>query len=88
MVQSGSQPIFFEWFKDNQSLTSAVYKIESHRILSILTLENLQTNSSGLYKCQARNVFGSDFIETNLIVQGLFISAFLFFNDSLTKMWR
>ncbi|UXI21389.1 cell adhesion molecule [Sarcoptes scabiei] len=68
-IISGSQPIYFEWLKENRPLNSAYYKIDSQKTLSLLTLENLQPSAAGIYKCLARNVFGSHSIETNLIVQ-------------------
>ncbi|UXI21388.1 Sorting nexin-17 [Sarcoptes scabiei] len=85
VVRSGSQPIFFEWFKENRLLESSVYKIDSYGTLSLLSIQNLQTDASGSYKCQARNVFGSDFIETKLIVQGLL--DIYSFSPTLVILW-
>ncbi|UXI21390.1 Down syndrome cell adhesion molecule-like protein 1 [Sarcoptes scabiei] len=85
VIKSGSQPIFFEWSKNNHPLTSSIYKIDTHKTLSLLTMEHLQPNASGFYKCIARNVYGSDFIEIHLEIQGLLSTLTMNYFEELNR---
>ena len=71
-ILSGSTPIFFEWYKDDhQKLSSTEYKIDNYDTMSSIVFKRLDSNDTGTYTCNARNVYGSDSITTKLIIQGL-----------------
>ena len=70
---SGSQPLFFQWFKDGQIITSQSKDIQITslgKMQSILSIENVKAIDSANYTCNAKNDFGEDIISIRLIVRG------------------
>ncbi|KAJ6222590.1 hypothetical protein RDWZM_001135, partial [Blomia tropicalis] len=67
---SGSKPIFFQWIKNNEKLsTTDNIKIDNHPTLSLLSIKQLNNTDSGTYSCQAQNAFGTDRTSTQLFVK-------------------
>ena len=56
----------FTWFKDSQPITSIPGKIEINS--NVLKMYNLQPSDSGMYQCNAYNVYGSVFSGAQLRV--------------------
>lgn len=70
-LAAGTKPVFFEWHKDGQKIVANKnIRIENSEFSSILMLMNLDSISSGIYNCNARNAFGSDTVTTRIIVKG------------------
>lgn len=72
-IQEGSQPLFFEWLRNGQTLKSGPdvsYKIESSDIISILTIKRIQRSDHANYTCLVRNAFGTDSRTVRLTVKG------------------
>ena len=73
-VEKGSLPVFFEWFKNSNSLKPSPdvnYKIEFTKISSTLIIENVEINDQGNYTCIAKNPFGSDSKIVLLNIKGM-----------------
>lgn len=71
---SGSKPIFFQWIKNNEKLsTTDNIKIDNHPTLSLLSIKQLNNTDSGTYSCQAQNAFGTDRTSTQLFVKGFIL---------------
>lgn len=71
MLSSGSQPVHFEWLKDNLLLEDRKrHKIENHETISLLSLQKLQRKDSGSYTCNVKNQFGTDSTSTQLLIKG------------------
>ena len=72
-VKSGSQPLFFQWFKDGQAIASQSKDIQITplgKMQSILSIENVKAIDSANYTCNAKNDFGEDNHSVRLIVRG------------------
>ncbi|KAJ6223718.1 hypothetical protein RDWZM_002263 [Blomia tropicalis] len=70
MLSSGSQPVHFEWLKDNLPLEDRKrHKIENHETVSLLSLQKLQRKDSGSYTCNVKNQFGTDSTSTQLLIK-------------------
>ena len=73
-AQSGSVPLFFNWYKDGQAIPSQSNQITINsvsKMQSILSIEKVKANDSGNYTCSVRNAFGEDSHSIKLIVRGL-----------------
>jgi hypothetical protein len=71
---AGTKPIFFQWSKNGQILSSKPelnFKIDNSADHSLLTIENIERNDAGNYSCIIRNAFGTDSQLAQLIVKGL-----------------
>ena len=71
---SGSVPLFFNWYKDGQAISSQSNQITINsvsKMQSILSIEKVKANDSGNYTCSVRNTFGEDSHSIRLIVRGL-----------------
>ena len=72
-VERGSQPLFFQWFKNGQQINkqSDDFKITSSSERdSILNIKKVTSNDSGNYTCEVKNAFGEDTFTSQLIVRG------------------
>ncbi len=75
-VQSGSKPLFFQWAKSGQILSTGPqtnYKIDNSEDQSIFKIISVIRADSGNYSCAVKNAFGSDIQSAVLIVKGLII---------------
>ena len=73
-VEKGSEPFFFEWSKNGQTLRPSPdvkYRIENSKISSTLTIENVAKSDAGNYSCLVKNGVGSDSQNVLLKVKGL-----------------
>ena len=72
LVQTGIKPLFFEWFKNGQSLKNNRdrYDFESSETLSTLKIVKLNREDAGNYSCKVKNAFGSDSMNVLLNVKG------------------
>ena len=76
-LQSGSKPVFFEWFKNGQKLfNSSKIKIDNFDSFSTLLLSELHRTDSGVYICGVKNAFGNDSTSTIINIKGF---SFLYF---------
>ena len=72
-IEQGSQPLFFEWSKNGQSIRPAPdvkYVINNQKLLSTLTIENVARSDAGNYSCLVKNAVGSDSQTVLLNVKG------------------
>ena len=72
-VERGSQPLFFQWFKNGQQINkqSDDLKITSSSERdSILHIKKVTSIDSGNYTCEVKNSFGEDTFTSQLIVRG------------------
>jgi Down syndrome cell adhesion protein len=71
-LSSGSVPVEFSWFKNNDVIVAGnpaqIKSVEEDN--SVLTISSISPNDAGLYKCIAKNSAGSDFNEVQVIVKG------------------
>ena len=70
----GSQPFFFEWFKNGNAIKAGPdnnYKIDNSKILTNLYVEKISKSESGNYTCFVRNEHGSDSQTVLLNVKGM-----------------
>ena len=73
-AQSGSVPLFFNWYKDGQAISSQSNEITINSVSemqSILNVKKVKAKDSGNYTCSVRNAFGEDSHSIRLIVRGL-----------------
>ena len=76
-LQSGSKPVFFEWFKNGQKiLNSSKIKMENFDSFSRLSFSDLHRRDSGVYICGVKNAFGNDSTSTIINIKGF---SFLYF---------
>ena len=76
-VQEGSQPFFFEWQRNGQSLKSGPdfsYKIDTSDISSTLTIRKIKTSDAGNYTCTVKNAHGVDSQYSLLTIRGKLIN--------------
>lgn len=71
-LESGSSPVKFLWFKDENLLTTSdrVKIQENSDESSILTIGSVASIDEGKYKCIAKNEMGNDSTAVQLSVQG------------------
>ena len=72
-VEKGSEPFFFEWSKNGQTLRPSPdvkYRIENSKISSTLTIENVARSDAGNYSCLVKNGVGSDSQNIVLKIKG------------------
>jgi len=70
---AGDKPLFFQFSKNGQLLTSTPntnYKIENSEDLSLFSIKSVERNDSGNYSCIARNAFGTDSQTVQLLIRG------------------
>lgn len=79
LIKQGTEPIQFEWLHNDALIdpNSLHYRIESTQEDSLLIIERISSNDSGYYSCIARNDFGSDRLQTEIIITGLIRSNFM-----------
>ena len=73
-VQQGSQPLFFEWFKNGQPIKpgpGVKFEFENSKKFSTLNIERIDKEDAGNYSCLVKNVYGSDSIHVSLTVKGI-----------------
>jgi hypothetical protein len=73
-IQKGSSPLFFQWTKNEQILSSKPevnYKIETSDEHSIIIISNVRRSDAGNYSCIVRNAFGTDSQTVSLNVRGI-----------------
>ncbi|RWR99117.1 hemicentin-1-like protein, partial [Dinothrombium tinctorium] len=72
-VEKGSQPLYFEWKKDEIPLTISSYpnnfKISDKTDLSSLHINNVKIENEGNYTCSVKNDVGSDSVTVLLTVK-------------------
>ncbi|RWR99118.1 hemicentin-1-like protein, partial [Dinothrombium tinctorium] len=72
-VEKGSQPLYFEWRKDEIPLTISSYpnnfKISDKTELSLLHINNAKIENEGNYTCSVKNDVGSDSVTVLLTVK-------------------
>ena len=76
----GSQPVFFEWFKNGNSIKAGPdnqYKIDTTKILTTFYIEQIARSDSGNYTCLVKNEHGSDSQNVLLNVKGMFNYIFI-----------
>ena len=74
-VLSGSEPLFFEWAKNGQSVKpnpDVKYRIENSEISSTLTISKAIQSDQGNYTCSVKNEHGSDAQNVLLTIKGKF----------------
>ena len=72
-VERGSQPLFFQWFKNGQQINKQSDDLQitsSSEMHSILNIKKVTSNDSGNYTCEVKNAFGEDTFTSQLIVRG------------------
>lgn len=76
MIRFGTQPIQFEWLHNESRFENSDdrnHRIEKFDDDSLLIIEKLSIKDSGIYVCIARNRFGSNRQQTEVLVTGLII---------------
>ena len=72
-AQVGSVPLFFDWFKNGQSIKSNhKYQIDYSKKYSTLNIEKMSREDAGNYTCKVKNAHGSDSLNVQLNVKGKF----------------
>lgn len=78
-LTSGSIPITFYWYKNDQQLVSGkqiqIKSLEEDN--SVLVINQIRPQDSGEYKCIAKNRIGSDQINVKVTVQGMNMNPLL-----------
>ena len=72
-VLEGSQPLFFEWSKNGQSIKSrpdVKYRIDNLDMSSTLSIKSIDRVDAGNYSCLVKNSMGSDSQTVFLIIKG------------------
>ena len=72
-MRQGELPLFFEWFKNNQTLRAsngAKFEIENNKRSSTLFIQHIAKEDAGNYSCLVKNIHGSDSINVMLTVKG------------------
>ncbi|CAG2103309.1 unnamed protein product [Medioppia subpectinata] len=82
-VESGSQPLTYEWHKNGQLLANSAnnsshYKIDNFHTFSTLTVQSVGRRDAGNYSCFVSNRFGTDSQIVLLTVEVPKLSAFMF----------
>ena len=72
-VEEGSEPLFFEWFRNGQSIKSGPdvkYRIENSEMSSTLSIKSVERHDAGNYSCLVKNDVGTDSQNMLLNVKG------------------
>ena len=72
-VEKGSPPLFFQWFKNGQTINKQSDDLQIslfNELQSILNIKKVTSNDSGNYTCEVKNAFGEDTFTSQLIVRG------------------
>ena len=72
-VEEGSEPFFFEWSRNGQSIRPSPdvkYRIDNLKLSSSLTIEKIARSDAGNYSCLVKNGIGSNSQFTYLNVKG------------------
>ena len=69
---SGSKPVTFEWFKDNEKISDNDngVKIENLQAISTLSFSEVRRGHEGTYQCLVSSPFGQDSSETRIMING------------------
>ena len=81
-VEQGAQPLFFEWFKNGQSIKAVPgvkWQIETSTKFSTLNIDRIDKEDGGNYSCLVKNIHGSDSIHVLLTVKGILELILTFF---------
>ena len=71
-VSRGSQPLFFQWFRNGQQINKQSNELQINSLgnkQSILNIEKVTSNDSGNYTCEVKNAFGEDTFTSQLIIR-------------------
>ena len=72
-VEEGSEPLFFEWFRNGQSIKSGPdvkYRIENSEMSSTFSIKSVERHDAGNYSCLVKNAVGTDSQNMLLNVKG------------------
>ncbi|RWS05261.1 Down syndrome cell adhesion molecule-like protein 1-like protein [Leptotrombidium deliense] len=71
-LTKGSEPLFFKWLKDTNTITQNFnnIKIQTLPIMSTLVIDTVQKHDSGNYTCIVNNDVGEDTYTVPLLVKG------------------
>ena len=72
-VVEGSQPLFFEWSRNGQSIRPSPdtkYHIDNSEMFSTFIIKSIEQNDAGNYSCLVKNAVGSDSRNVLLTVKG------------------
>jgi hypothetical protein len=75
-TQEGSDPLFFTWAKNGQTIKSRPdvnYKIENSEMFSTFAIRKLNRNDAANYTCTVSNSIGSDSLTVVLTIKGRII---------------
>lgn len=94
-TEKGSSPLFFQWTKDGNVISSnseVNYKIETNSDETSLTIPRIERKDAGNYSCIVRNSVGTDFQSVTLSVKGIIKTFFAgkintFNSNSVAPKW-
>lgn len=71
-TQEGSHPLFFDWFKNGQLISSVQtkYKVEKSSEFSTIHIDKIDRSDAGNYSCLVKNKLGTDTQNVVLSVKG------------------
>ena len=72
-VERGSQPLFFQWYKNGHLIPKQSNELEILSIgdmQSFLNIKKVTSSDSGNYTCEVKNAFGEETFTSQLIVRG------------------
>lgn len=70
-METASETLTFRWLKNKEEITnSAEVQVKNDDNFSVLSIESIQSNSTGNYTCLARNIMGESRYSAVLQVEG------------------